>query len=45
MRGASMRCILTAGIYSILVENPEGKDYLQDLGVEGRMTLNCIFEK
>jgi hypothetical protein len=26
-------------------EKPEGKDYLQDLGVDGRIVLKCILKK
>ena len=29
----------------ILVGNPEGKNHLEDRGVDGRLTLRCIFKK
>jgi hypothetical protein len=27
--------------YQILVENPERRDHLEDLGISGRMILKC----
>jgi len=31
--------------YKILVENPEGRRYLEDLDVDGRIILECILGK
>jgi hypothetical protein len=28
-----------------LLENLKGRDHSEDLGVDGRITLECIFEK
>jgi hypothetical protein len=33
------------GTYRVLVGKPEGKNYLQDLGVDGRIVLKWIFKK
>jgi hypothetical protein len=34
------------GAYKVLVGRPEGKrDHLEDLGVDGRILLQCIFKK
>jgi hypothetical protein len=33
------------GAYRILVGRPEGRSHLEDPGVEGRITLKCIFKK
>jgi hypothetical protein len=32
-------------IHTILVEKPEGKNYLEDLGVDGRIILNWTLGK
>jgi len=32
------------GVYKILVGKPEGKNYLGDPGVDGRITLRWIFK-
>jgi hypothetical protein len=31
--------------YNILVGNPEGKDHSEDLGVDGRIILDCVLGK
>jgi hypothetical protein len=31
--------------YSVLVGKPEGKNHLEDLGVDGRIILECILRK
>jgi hypothetical protein len=33
------------GAYSVLVEKPEGKNHLEDLSIERRIILKCIFQK
>ena len=33
------------GIYRVLVGKPEGKDQLEDPGIDGRMILERIFRK
>ena len=33
------------GAYRILVGRPEGKNHLENPGVDGRIILKCIFEK
>jgi len=33
------------GAYSVLVGKPEGKDYLEDLGVDGTILLKWGFKK
>jgi hypothetical protein len=33
------------GVYRILVRKPEGRDYLGDQGVDGRIILRRIFRK
>jgi len=33
------------GVYRVLVGRPEGKSYLKDLGVDGRIILRWIFSK
>ena len=33
------------GVYRVLVGKPEGKNHLEDLGVDGRITLRWIFRK
>jgi hypothetical protein len=30
-------------VYRVLVGKPEGKDHLEDQGIDGRMGLECIF--
>jgi hypothetical protein len=32
-------------VYNIFVGKPEGRDYLEDLGVDGKIMLKCILEK
>jgi len=32
-------------LYRILLGRPEGKDYLEDLGVDGRISLNRILNQ
>jgi hypothetical protein len=31
--------------YVLLVRKPEGRDYLEGIGVDGRITLRCIVKK
>ena len=33
------------GACMILVRRSEGKNYLEDLGVDGKITVKCIFKK
>jgi hypothetical protein len=33
------------GVYTVLVGKPEGKDHLEDPGVDGRIILRRIFMK
>jgi hypothetical protein len=33
------------GAYSILVGNLNGRNHLEDLGVDGKILLTCIFKK
>jgi hypothetical protein len=33
------------GVYRVLVGKPEVKNHLGDPGVDGRITLRCIFRK
>jgi len=33
------------GIYRVLVGKPEGKNHLEDPGIDGRIILRCIFRK
>jgi hypothetical protein len=33
------------GVYKVLVENPEGKDHLEEATVDGRVILRWIFRK
>ena len=33
------------GVYRVLVGKSEGKNHLQDLGLDGRIILNWIFRK
>jgi hypothetical protein len=33
------------GAYRALVGKPEGRNHLEDPGVDGRIILKCIFEK
>jgi hypothetical protein len=33
------------GAYKVLVGKPEGKSHLQDIDVDGRIILKCIFKK
>jgi hypothetical protein len=33
------------GTYRVLVEKPEGKGPLEDLGVDERIIIKCIFNK
>jgi hypothetical protein len=40
---ASMRSVRNA--YNILVESLDGRDHLQDLGVDGKVILEWILEK
>jgi hypothetical protein len=32
-------------VYKVLVEKPEEKRSLEDLGIDGRIILNCIIKK
>jgi hypothetical protein len=32
-------------VYEVLVKRPEGKDHLEDLGVDGKMILKLILKK
>jgi hypothetical protein len=32
------------GAYSVLLGRPEGKNYLKDLGIDGRIILKWIFK-
>ena len=32
-------------VYRVLVEKPEGKNHFKDLGLGGRITLNCILKE
>jgi hypothetical protein len=31
-------------VYRILVENPDEKTHMEDLGVDGNVVLKCIFK-
>jgi hypothetical protein len=33
------------GVYSVVVGKPEGKNHLEDPGVDGRIILRSIFRK
>ena len=35
----------TGGAYRVLVGKPEGKDHLDDLGVDERIIIKCILNK
>jgi hypothetical protein len=35
----------TRGAYRVLMGKPEGKKHLEDLGLDGRVKLTCIFKK
>jgi hypothetical protein len=34
-----------SGAYRVLVGKPEGRNYLKDIGMDGRMVLKSIWEK
>jgi hypothetical protein len=33
------------GAYRVLVGEPEGKNHLEDPGIDGRIILRCVFRK
>jgi hypothetical protein len=33
------------GVYGVLVGGPEGNSHLEEPGVDGKVTLRCIFRK
>jgi hypothetical protein len=45
MGGACSTYVGERGVCRILVGKPEGKDHLEDLGVDGRIILRRIFRK
>jgi len=45
MDGACSTYEERTGVYRVLVEKPEGRDHLEDPGIDGWIILGCIFRK
>jgi len=45
MGGACSTYWESRGVYRVLGGKPEGKDHLEDPGVDGRTVLRCILRK
>jgi hypothetical protein len=43
--GHVARMVERRGVYKVLVGKPEGRNHLEDLGVDGRILLRWIFRK